>query len=87
MKHFFKLGVFYIIFWILFFIGYVINVVKLIQCDFEAPYKVEIIRGASLITGLGGIVGYIPLQDKKQTTDEIHQSDLFLEKKEQKKRN
>ena len=83
MKHFVKNGVLYKHFWILFFIGYLTNLVKFIKCDFEPSYKVEIIRGLGVITGLGGIIGYIPLEDKKQKTDENHQLDL-LQKEEQK---
>jgi len=40
-------------------IGYVMNIVKLVSCDFKAPYKAEIIHGAGLVTGLGTITGYL----------------------------
>jgi len=45
-------------------IGWVVNVVKLVQLDFQEPYKVEIIRGVGAVTPIGGIVGFIKITDK-----------------------
>ena len=45
-------------------IGWCLNIYKLTQLDFEAPYKAEIIRGLSIPTGIGGIVGWIDIKDK-----------------------
>lgn len=39
--------------------GYVQCVVKFVRCDFEPSYKAEIVYGAGLVTGLGGIVGWM----------------------------
>lgn len=60
------LGGFYIIFWIVFAIGYVLNIVKLVKADFKEPYKVEVIRTISIVTGIGGIVGWINFDEEKQ---------------------
>jgi len=43
---------------ILLLIGEVKCVVKFFSCDFEKPYKAEIIYGISIVTGLGSIAGY-----------------------------
>ena len=50
----------------LYFIGYVKCVIKLVKCDFEPSYKAEIIYGAGCFTGLGGIIGWIDVQDEKK---------------------
>lgn len=47
-------------------IGYVKCVIKLVNCDFEAPYKAEVIYGIGTCTGLGAIFGYINIPDGKQ---------------------
>ena len=54
-----------ITFIILFFtIGWVINAVKLSRCDFDAPYKAEIIRTVGVIAApFGSVVGYINIAD------------------------
>lgn len=50
---------------ILFGVGWVKNIFKLSDCDFEAPYKAEIIRGVGVlpIAPLGAIVGYMDIND------------------------
>lgn len=40
-------------------VGYVKNIVKLCQCDFEPKYKAEILYGVGTVTGLGVIFGWI----------------------------
>ena len=40
-------------------IGYVKDIIHLIHCDFNAPYKAEIIYGIGACSGLGGILGWI----------------------------
>lgn len=43
-------------------IGYIMNVVKFVRSDFEAPYKNEVVRGICLVViPVGCIVGYIDL--------------------------
>ena len=43
------------------FIGWVKNISKLIDCDFEAPYKTEVIRTVSLIPVVGGVTGWMTI--------------------------
>lgn len=45
-----------------FFVGIVLNIVGLANCDFEAPYRAEIIRVAGLFSPpLGAVVGWVDL--------------------------
>lgn len=42
--------------------GWTMNLVKLIQCDFESPYKAEVIHTAGVfIPFVGAITGWINL--------------------------
>mgnify|MGYP006280065171 CR=1 FL=1 len=41
--------------------GYFANIYRLTQCDFNAPYKCEILRGIGVVTGLGGFFGWVDL--------------------------
>lgn len=45
------------------FIGEVKCIVKAVNCDWEAPYKAEVIYTASACTGVGAIVGWINIKD------------------------
>jgi hypothetical protein len=40
-------------------LGWVLNVYKFFSCDFEAPYKAEIIYGIGIVTPISGITGYL----------------------------
>jgi len=40
-------------------VGWIMSVVKFVKCDFQAPYKAEVIYGVGAFTGLGAVVGYI----------------------------
>lgn len=41
-------------------VGWVKNIIGLTQCDFEEPYKAEIIRIIGIpVAPVGGIVGYM----------------------------
>lgn len=42
-------------------IGYVKCVIKFIHCDFNAPYKAEIIYGIGTFSPMGAIIGYTNL--------------------------
>lgn len=44
------------------FLGWGLNVVKLIRLDFRAPYKAEFIRIVGL-SPLGAVIGYVHLKD------------------------
>jgi hypothetical protein len=39
--------------------GWVKNIIKFTQCDFEAPYKAEIIHGVGLLPPVGMITGWM----------------------------
>lgn len=41
--------------------GYVKDIVKLCECDFEPSYKAEVFYGIGACTGLGMIFGWIDL--------------------------
>jgi hypothetical protein len=47
-------------------LGYVVNIDKFFRCDFQAPYKTEIIRGIGIISPLGCITGWIKIEDTPQ---------------------
>lgn len=40
-------------------IGWVKNVIKLSECDFEAPYKAEVIHGVGIIPPVGMVTGWL----------------------------
>ena len=66
-----------IIIWLLLIIlggvGYLMNVAKLIECDFESPYKTEVIRVVSLFPIVGTFTGYMTIGEevKEAKTEEI----------------
>ena len=39
--------------------GWVKNLVKLSECDFEAPYKCEVVHGVGLIPPVGMVTGWL----------------------------
>ena len=41
--------------------GYFLNIYKLTQCDFEPPYKTEVMRSIGLFPPAGAVVGYMDL--------------------------
>jgi len=47
--------------------GWVRNLYLFTQLDFQEPYKAEVIRGIG-ITPLGGIIGYININDEHVQT-------------------
>lgn len=44
-------------------IGWVMNLYKLTKCDFEAPYKCEVIRAVGLIPIVGCFTGWMDIED------------------------
>jgi len=44
-------------------IGWVKNLVKLSNCDFEKPYKAEIIHAVGLIPPVGMVTGWLNLEE------------------------
>lgn len=55
-----------IILWILGIIGEIRCIVKMVQCDWNAPYKAEILYTAGTFTGAGAIIGWINIPDGPQ---------------------
>ena len=41
--------------------GWIMNLAKLSNCDFEAPYKAEIIHTVGLIPPIGAVTGWMEL--------------------------
>ena len=41
--------------------GWVKNLIKLTECDFEAPYKAEVIHAVGIIPPVGMITGWLDL--------------------------
>jgi len=41
--------------------GWIKNVIKLANCDFEAPYKAEVVHTVGLIPTVGMITGWLDL--------------------------
>lgn len=49
-------------------VGWVKNFISFVQCDFDAPYKAEVLRGVGIfIPIIGAIEGYIDIQDGKKS--------------------
>jgi hypothetical protein len=42
-------------------IGWVKNIIKLAECDFEAPYKAEVVHAVGIIPPVGMITGWLDL--------------------------
>lgn len=40
-------------------VGWVKNIIKLSNCDFEAPYKAEVIYGIGLVPIVGMVTGWL----------------------------
>lgn len=40
-------------------VGWIKNIIKLSECDFEAPYKAEVIHGVGLIPPVGMVTGWL----------------------------
>lgn len=57
-------GCIVVLIWLALISGYFMNIYKLIQCDFKAPYKAEAIRGVGVATGVvGAFVGWFDIKD------------------------
>jgi len=50
----------------LFVVGYVLNIVKLLNADFEAPYKTEVIRSIGVVPFIGGIIGWMDIGEENK---------------------
>ena len=59
-----KIPVFMLLVWLLVVVGWVGNLYKLTQLDFEAPYKAEAIRAVGVIPLVGVVVFWIDLEEE-----------------------
>jgi len=57
-----------VLIWVLAIIGWVANIVRLVNdCDFESPYKCEVIRGIGVpVAIVGAVAGYINIEDGRK---------------------
>ena len=45
-------------------VGWILNIVKLCDCDFQTPAKVEVVRIIGIfVAPVGGIIGWIDISD------------------------
>ena len=44
--------------------GWVKNVVKLAHCDFQSPYKAEVVHAVGILPPVGMITGWISIDDE-----------------------
>ena len=44
--------------------GWVKNIVKLTDCDFESPYKTEVIRVIGILPPVGAVVGWMTIGEE-----------------------
>lgn len=50
-----------------FAIGWAANFIYLCHCDFQPPYKVEILRTVGvLVPPIGGVLGWVSIEDDSQ---------------------
>ncbi len=54
------IGIFMICCWA----GWGINLYKFVKCDFETPYKTEIIRSIGIVTPIGAIIGWMDIGEE-----------------------
>ena len=48
-------------------VGWIKNISKLIDCDFESSYKTEVLRTVGIVVApMGAIIGYMDLIDVKK---------------------
>ncbi len=58
-------GILWLVFILCCGIGWVMNIYKLTQCDFETPYKTEVIRVVSTVVPvIGGFTGWMDIGEE-----------------------
>jgi len=58
-------GLMWLVFILVCGVGWVMNVYKLTQCDFETPYKTEVIRVVSTVVPvIGGFTGWMEIGEE-----------------------
>ena len=50
-------------------VGWSLNLYKLVHCDFEAPYKTEIIRTVSILPVIGMFTGWMTIGEEEKTAE------------------
>ena len=53
------MGKFLVVILLVVVIGWVKNVIKLSECDFEAPYKAEVVHTIGLVPFVGMVTGWL----------------------------
>ncbi len=61
MRDIYYLIVVYFLIFALFSIGWVKNLIKLTECDFNEPYKCEVVHGIGIFPVVGGITGWLDM--------------------------
>jgi hypothetical protein len=47
--------------------GWVLNLAKFVQCDFDTPFKTEIVRGTGVVVPvIGAVVGYMDIGEEER---------------------
>ena len=44
-------------------VGWCMNIYKFTQCDFETPYRAEVLRGIGIVPPVGAVMGYFDIKD------------------------
>jgi len=58
-------GIFVLVFWLAFIIGWLMNIYKFSQYDFDTPLKAEVVRGIGIaVAPMGAVIGYMDIKDK-----------------------
>lgn len=52
------------------FSGWTMNIIKLFDQDFEAPYKTEALRGVGLIPPIGMVTGWMDFDGESSQKDD-----------------
>lgn len=56
----------FLLFFVLFVtVSWVNNIIKLSECDFEAPFNCEVIHGVGLIPVVGMVTGWLDIDEGK----------------------
>jgi len=58
-------GILILAIWGAFITGWIMNIYKFSQCDFDTPLRAEVIRGIGIVAPpFGAIIGYMDIEDK-----------------------
>ena len=47
-------------------VGWIKNVVKLSELDFESPYQAEVLRTIGIIPPIGAVFGYLTFEEEEK---------------------